>query len=107
MSTKLEFTVERIRHSVTQGEAAVYCNGVKLIQYGDTITMNGEHAKIGNWGSEKPDADFILATIFPCDIRKNYYPAEANAIKQAITDLANGKSPEEVQKSLTWLFERS
>ena len=36
---KLEIEVRRIRQSVTQGEAAVYVNGEKVIQFGDDIQM--------------------------------------------------------------------
>lgn len=61
---KLEIEVKRIRFSVTQGEAAVYVNGEKVIQFGDTIKMispgdkyYGE--KYGDWASVVPDADFI------------------------------------------------
>ena len=56
------FEVKRIRHSVTQGEAAVYMDGKKLIQYGDTIKLN--HPKqygqiISGWASCLPDELFI------------------------------------------------
>jgi len=101
---KLDFTVERLRGSVTQGEAAVWCNGVKLIQYGDTITMNGEYAKIGNWGSKTPDEHFINATLYPCKLRRDYYPAEVNAIEHAIKDIIDGKDKAEIQKSLNWIM---
>ena len=36
---KLEIEVKRIRGSVTQGEAAVYVNGEKVIQFGDRIEI--------------------------------------------------------------------
>lgn len=61
------FEVKRIRYSVTQGEAAVYMNGKKLIQYGDTITLN--HANkygpiIDGWASRLPDDVFIQSAIW-------------------------------------------
>jgi hypothetical protein len=77
----LEFEVKRLRRSVTQGEAAVYCNGVKLIQFGDTIARDGKHGDIiGHWGSTISDDEFINATLFPNEIRRNYYPEEVNAV---------------------------
>ena len=56
------FEVKRIRQSVTQGEAAVYMGGKKLIQYGDTIKLN--HPKqygpvFDGWASCLPDELFI------------------------------------------------
>jgi hypothetical protein len=56
------FEVKRIRQSVTQGEAAVYMDGKKLIQYGDTIKLN--HPKqygpvLDGWASCLPDELFI------------------------------------------------
>jgi hypothetical protein len=84
----LTFEVKRLRGSVTQGEAAVYCNGVKLVQFGDNITMGGEHGDIiGNWGSTKSDEEFINAALFPDEIRRNYYPQEVNAIFDKIKAL--------------------
>lgn len=66
---KFEIEVKRIRFSVTQGEAAVYINGEKVIQFGDDIQMvepgqkyYGE--KIGNWASTVSDADFIKGLLW-------------------------------------------
>ena len=57
-----QFEVKSIRYSVTQGEAAVYRNGEKLIQYGDTIKLNHpeQHGPVvGGWASCIPDQKFI------------------------------------------------
>lgn len=56
--------VKRIRMSVTQGEAAVYINGEKIIQFADNLEMVKPGVpyyglKSGNWASTKPDSDFI------------------------------------------------
>ncbi len=56
------FEVKRIRYSVTQGEAAVYMDGKKLIQYGDTIRLNHPQKygpELDGWASCKPDKVFI------------------------------------------------
>lgn len=74
---KLEIEVKRIRMSVTQGEAAVYVNGEKVIQFGDDIQLikpgqiyYGE--KIGNWASVKPDAAFIKGLLW-CPWEEMYH----------------------------------
>lgn len=75
---KLEIEVKRIRQSVTQGEAAVYVNGEKVVQFGDDIQMvepgqkfYGE--KICNWASTKPDAAFIKGLLWnPFDDMYHY-----------------------------------
>lgn len=56
---KFEFEVKRKRMSVTQGEAAVYCNGTKIVQYGDTIELNSE----GKWESVVTDQIFVAAAM--------------------------------------------
>lgn len=72
-------SVERRRPSVTQGEAAVHCNGVKIVQYGDDIKLHNEKRDgifdsvctdkplygpvIGGWGSTKPDSLFRKAAL--------------------------------------------
>ena len=79
------FRVERIRFSVTQGEAAVYCNGHKVVQYGDEICMQLKDGNIsrglfrdpepgvlygpviGGYGSIKPDDKFRKAAIAQYD----------------------------------------
>ena len=83
--------VERLRGSVTQGEAAVYCNGEKVVQYGDPIYLRtkdgrlvngfnemqdnlkpGEYGPIiGGWGSIKSDFVFASAATrqYPEEIR--------------------------------------
>ena len=84
----LAFEGRRLRPSVTQGEAAVYCNGVKLVQFGDTIAMDGKYGDIiGHWGSTISDEEFINATLFPNEIRRKYYPQEVNAILDKIKAL--------------------
>lgn len=84
----LTFEVKRLRPSVTQGEAAVYCNGVKLVQFGDKIEMDGKHGDIiGHWGSTTSDEEFITATLFPGKIRRSYYSQEVNAIFDKIKSI--------------------
>ncbi len=85
------FHVERLRSSVTQGEAAVYGTNNKIVQYGDEMwlrTKNGtlvnglrevpDNLKPGNygeilngWGSIKTDEDLIKSAI-------RQYPKEVN-----------------------------
>lgn len=80
------FKVERLRGSVTQGEATVYCNGQKIVQYGDKICLRckdgnwsdamamkeipdssleaGEYgSEIGGYRSIKPDHQFVISAI--------------------------------------------
>lgn len=47
--------VERLRGSVTQGEAAVYCNNDKIIQYGDSIYLRTQRGTLVNGYEEIPD----------------------------------------------------
>lgn len=63
------FSVKRSRISVTQGTAAVYLNGTKLVSFGDTIEpikegrpFYGEN--IGGWASSVPDSDFVYGVLF-------------------------------------------
>lgn len=65
----LEITVERVRNSVTQGEAKVYINGEFFTNFGDEIVMmkdGGDYygSNIGGWVSNKPDSSFVLGTIW-------------------------------------------
>ena len=63
-------------------------NGVKLVQFGDKIEMDGKHGDIiGHWGSTISDEEFITATLFPNEIRRNYYPQEVNAIFDKIKSI--------------------
>lgn len=71
--------VERIRFSVTQGEALVRFNGEKIIQYGDDIKLHSNDRDgifdavctnkplygpiISGWGSTKPDELFRKAAL--------------------------------------------
>ena len=60
----MQVNIEVIRHrfSVTQGEAEVRVNGQKVVQYGDRITMEGQHDRgFGGYGSEVSDEQFIAA----------------------------------------------
>lgn len=57
------FEVERLRSSVTQGEARVLCNGQTVVQFGDAISMEGRYDAFGGWGSTIPDLDFIAAAL--------------------------------------------
>jgi hypothetical protein len=55
----LNFEVKRISHSVTQGSAAVYCNGEYIVTFGDDRKLID-----GEWKSPKPDTDFIIGALF-------------------------------------------
>lgn len=99
---KLEIEVKRIRQSVTQGEAAVYVNGEKVIQFGDDIQMvqpgqkyYGE--KIGNWASTKPDADFVKGLLWhPFDDMYHYSDKVKAILEKSIEE--DGKVWEEPEK---------
>lgn len=63
------FSVKRTRHSVTQGSATVYLNGVAVVTFGDEIkliepgqTHYGEI--IGGWASTNPDNEFIKGVLW-------------------------------------------
>lgn len=65
----VEFSVERIRRSVTQCEAVVKCNGEILVRFNDTIDLVEEGEPfygeiIGGWASKTPDCYFIKRAIF-------------------------------------------
>ena len=65
----LSFTVKRNRRSVTQAEAAVYCNGEFITNFGDDALIIEPGEKYygilaGIWASKTPDAKFIHATLF-------------------------------------------
>lgn len=99
---KLEIEVKRIRQSVTQGEAAVYVNGEKVIQFGDDIQMvepgqkfYGE--KIGNWASTKPDAAFIKGLLWhPYDDMYHYSDKVKEILEKSIEE--DGQLWEETAK---------
>ena len=65
----LSFTVKRNRRSVTQAEAAVYCNGEYITSFGDNPQLIEPGEKYygylaGCWASKTPEAKFIHATLF-------------------------------------------
>lgn len=65
----LEFEVRRIRMSVTQGEAQVYCNGEYITNFADEPKLIKPGEKYfgelcGGYASTTPDAKFIHATLF-------------------------------------------
>ena len=67
--TNFSFEVKRERGSVTQGQATVYCNGRKIIEYGDRIELKPQDAygpMIGGWASSRPDEVFIRAAMRDC-----------------------------------------
>lgn len=101
-----EFTVERVRRSVTQGEAVVCFRGVKLINYGDDIVINGKINPCGGWGSYKRDEVFINALLQP--VEWHYLVArevEADkARRNAVLALIDGADANAVSKSLEWTF---
>lgn len=83
------FAVERVRRSVTQGEAKVYCNGEYLFTFGDKIELIKPGQKyygdnIGGWASVKPDSAFINGVLFhPLDHIYHY----SDKVKQIIESL--------------------
>ena len=93
------FTVKRRKHSVAQGEAVVYLNGVEIADFADEYAFDGVHGDVLypndsgvlQWGSTKPDATFILAVLFPCEIRKEYYPREVKGIERKIRQILQEK----------------
>ena len=92
---KLEIEVKRIRGSVTQGEAAVYVNGEKVIQFGDRIEIIKEgqpyySEKIGGWASVKPDADFIKGLLWHPFDDMYHYSDKVKEILDADTERMKG-----------------
>ncbi len=91
---KLEIEVKRIRESVTQGGAAVFVNGEKVICFGDRIELIKEgqpyySEKIDGWASVKPDADFIKGLLWhPFD--DNHYSDKVKEILDADTERMKG-----------------
>lgn len=72
----LEFEVRRVRMSVTQQEAHVYCNGQYVTNFMDEpkILKQGEKyygPVCGGWASKTPDAQFIHGALF--HIHDNIY----------------------------------
>lgn len=66
---EIKITVERRRSSVTQGMADVLINGVKVMDFGDTIELIKPGEKyygelIGNWASTVPDITFIRGMLY-------------------------------------------
>lgn len=59
----LNFEVVRHRPSVTQGEAEVFCNGISIERYGDTIRLNGHINVIDGYGSTIEDEFFVKAAL--------------------------------------------
>lgn len=90
----LEFTVKRVRGSVTQGNATVFCNGEKVATFGDTIELIKEGKpyygeNIGGWASTKPDSDFINGVLFhPLDDYYHY----SERVKEIISRQATKES---------------
>lgn len=100
---KLEIEVKRIRFSVTQGEAAVYVNGEKVIQFGDKIEFIKEgqpyySEKMGGWASVTPDADFIKGLLWhPLE---SYYH-HSDKVKEILD------ADTERMKNMDWNIEKS
>lgn len=66
---EFKITVERRRSSVTQGMVDVLVNGVKVMDFGDTIELIKPGEKyygelIGNWASTVPDIAFIRGMLY-------------------------------------------
>ena len=65
----LTFEVRRVRTSVTQQEAHVYCNGEYITNFGDVpeLIKPGEKyfgTMVAGYASKTPDAKFVHATMF-------------------------------------------
>lgn len=65
----LAFEVKRIRRSVTQGAAEIWCNGERFASFGDDMKIIEPGEKyygeiITGWASMTPDAQFIKAALF-------------------------------------------
>ena len=86
---EIKITVERRRSSVTQGMADVLINGVKVMDFGDTIELikTGEEYHgpiIGGWASKTPDTSFILGMLYhSCD---NLYHI-SDKVKKALENI--------------------
>lgn len=95
----LRFEVRRNRPSVTQGSASVYINGEKVITFGDEIEIikPGERyygELIGDWGSRKPDANFIRGLLFhPYDGVYHY----SDSVKKIIDALCEAECPGKIR----------
>lgn len=66
---EFKITVERRRSSVTQGMVDVLVNGVKVMDFGDTIELIKPGEKyygelIGNWASTVPDSAFVRGMLY-------------------------------------------
>lgn len=66
---EFKITVERRRSSVTQGMVDVLVNGVKVMDFGDTIELIKPGEKyygelIGNWASTVPDIVFVRGMLY-------------------------------------------
>lgn len=86
---EFKITVERRRSSVTQGMADVLINGVKVMDFGDTIELIKPGEKyygslIGNWASKTPDIAFIRGMLYhPYDNMYNYSDRVRAALDKA------------------------
>lgn len=110
------FRVERIRGSVTQGEAAVYCNGQKIVQYGDEMWLRSNNGTlvnglreiandlgpgnygeiIGGWGSIRSDKHFVKAVIrqFPKEVEKALQMGERKlSLSEQMKDAEDSRKP--------------
>lgn len=99
--------VQRIRFSVTQGEAAVFCCGKKIVQYGDDQWLQHENGKISNgfqeqegklygqiisgWGSAKSDESFRRAALVQFTDRICNALMPAKSLEQTIQNAKNTK----------------
>ncbi len=96
----LEFYIEALVVSHEEGElypgeAAVYVNGEKVIQFGDRIEIIKEgqpyySEKIGGWASVKPDADFIKGLLWHPFDDMYHYSDKVKEILDADTERMKG-----------------
>jgi hypothetical protein len=92
LTIKAVFEVKRRKQSVTQGTAVVYLNGVEIVAFADEYAIDGTCGDVFykgkddklQWGSVNPDETFIIAALFPNEIRRKYYPRETEEIESKI-----------------------
>lgn len=86
---EFKITVNRRRGSVTQGMVDVLINGVKIMDFGDTIELIKPGEKyygelIDNWGSTVPDISFIRGALYhPLDEMYHYSDRVKNFLDEA------------------------
>ena len=93
---KITIEVRRERMSATQGEAAVYMNGHKVMSFADKIELLHEGDKYygdwcGDWASVKPDMAFIRGCL--CHDYEKIYDYHREF--KRVLDLIEPETPDE------------